>query len=635
VLDAAPDGIAVVDGDGGIVLVNAGSISSHAAGTAPTSRGETSLSPLRTAGGPLVTAISRDVTERKLAPAREQHARREAEESVALLETILSAAPVGLAFVDTDLRYVRVNDAMAAMNGLPPSAHVGRTPSELLPALGPEIESLGRRVLETNQPLLRVELEGETPAPGSTRLQWLASYYPVRTPDGRLLGVGSVVENITERQRAEAQREELLAITERARSEAERAIEIVERVQAVTDLPFAHLSLDEALPELLVRIHRMLAVDITVILLLDEQRESLRVHDAVGLDVARACQVAIPLGEGFAGRVAKEQRPIMIEAVTRHDVLNPALLERKVRSLLGVPILSHGRVLGVLHVGACERRHFTEDDGRLLQLVADRLALVIQRGRLYEVEHAARAAAEASLRARAEVERLKDDLTAMVVHDLKSPVTAIAMLTQLARRKGQDLPDSQLRALLQIERTCWEMTRLIQNVLEIGKLEEGKLPVSPAPIVLAELVDEVVIEYGPMAEQTGHRLTAAIGPDLPCVLADRALLKRVLVNLVVNALRHSGSDEVRLEGTRDTAPARLRLQVIDQGHGIAEDDQAHVFEKFASIRRSGAREPSSDTGLGLPFCKLATERMGGEIRLSSHREVGTIFTLVLPSQLVG
>ena len=103
VLDAAPDGIAVVDGDGGTVLVNAGSISSHAAGTAPTSRGETSLSPLRTAGGPLVTAIIRDVTERKLAPAREQHARREAEESVALLETILSAAPVGLAFVDTDL----------------------------------------------------------------------------------------------------------------------------------------------------------------------------------------------------------------------------------------------------------------------------------------------------------------------------------------------------------------------------------------------------------------------------------------------------------------------------------------------------------------------------------------------------
>ena len=435
--------------------------------------------------------------------------------------------------------------------------------------------------------------------------------------------------------RAEAQREELLAITERARSEAERAIEIVERVQAVTDLPFAHLSLDEALPELLVRIHRMLAVDITVFLLLDEQRESLRVHDAVGLDVARACQVAIPLGEGFAGRVAKEQRPIMIEAVTRHDVLNPALLERKVRSLLGVPVLSHGRVLGVLHVGACEPRRFTEDDRRLLQLVADRLALVIQRGRLYEVEHAARAAAEASLRARAEVERLKDDLTAMVVHDLKSPVTAIAMLTQLARRKGQDLPDSQLRALLQIERTCREMTRLIQNVLEIGKLEEGKLPVSPAPIVLAELVDEVVTEYGPMAEQTGHRLTAAIGPDLPCVLADRALLKRVLVNLVVNALRHSGSDEVRVEGTRDTAPARLRLQVIDHGHGIAEDDQAHVFEKFASIRRSGAREPSSDTGLGLPFCKLATERMGGEIRLSSHREVGTIFTLVLPSQLVG
>ena len=158
------------------------------------------------------------------------------------------------------------------------------------------------------------------------------------------------------------------------------------------------------------------------------------------------------------------------------------------------------------------------------------------------------------------------------------------------------------------------------------------MPVSGGPIVLAEIVDEVVVEYGPVAEQAGRRLVAAVGPELPCVVADRALLKRVLVNLAVNALRHSGSTEVRVEATHDPATARVRLRVIDHGRGIAEDEQERVFEKFASILRSGDRESSCDTGLGLPFCKLATESMGGEIALSSRPETGTVFTVILPSQ---
>ncbi len=398
------------------------------------------------------------------------------------------------------------------------------------------------------------------------------------------------------------------------------------------DVGLAHLSLDEELSELLGRIHRMLAVDTAVILLLDERAGSLRTHAAVGLDETRAHEVAIPVGKGFAGRIADECRPLMLEAVAPADVLDPVLLETGVRSLFGVPILNDGRALGVLHVGTREPRRFTEDESRLLQLVADCLALAIRRDRLYAVEREARATTETGLRARAAAERLKDDLSNMIVHDLKDPVNSITMLVQLALRKGQDLPTTQRNSLLQIERTCREMMRLIQNLLEIREVEEGKMPVSRGPIALAEIVDEVVVEYGPVAEQAGRRLVAAVGPELPCIVADRALLKRVLVNLVVNALRHSGSDEVRVEATLDPATARVRLRVIDHGRGIAEDDHQRVFEKFASIRRSGDSESSCDTGLGLPFCKLATESMGGEIALSSRPETGTVFSVILPSQ---
>jgi signal transduction histidine kinase len=247
-----------------------------------------------------------------------------------------------------------------------------------------------------------------------------------------------------------------------------------------------------------------------------------------------------------------------------------------------------------------------------------------------DLERAARVAEEA-LRARAEVERLKDDLTRMVVHDLKNPVNGIAMMVQLALRKAHDLPPAQRSYLGQIERTCREMTRLIQNLLEISKIEEGKMPVAEEPIVLAEVVDEVVREYAPAAQEAGRRLHVAVATDLAPARGDRALLKRTLVNLVVNALRHSGSRDVRLEGAPGPGPGEVSIRVIDHGQGIPPAEQAMVFEKFRVVRRSPTDDPSSDTGLGLPFCKLAVERMGGRIELESVPGRRTVFAVTLPT----
>jgi signal transduction histidine kinase len=238
--------------------------------------------------------------------------------------------------------------------------------------------------------------------------------------------------------------------------------------------------------------------------------------------------------------------------------------------------------------------------------------------------------AEETLAARREVEGLKSDLTNMVVHDLKNPVNGIAMMVQLALRKGAELPETHRGYLQQIDRTCREMMRLIQNLLEISKIEEGKMPVAAEPIVLAELVDEVVAEYGPVAEQTGRHLQVDVGTDLPAARGDRAIMKRVLVNLVVNALRHSGSDEVRIEGTLGPDADEITLGVRDRGRGIAAVDHARVFEKFRILRRSPTDDPAVDTGLGLPFCKLAVEQMGGRIALTSRPDDFTLFAVTLP-----
>lgn len=238
--------------------------------------------------------------------------------------------------------------------------------------------------------------------------------------------------------------------------------------------------------------------------------------------------------------------------------------------------------------------------------------------------------AEQALQAREETERLKDDLTSMVIHDLKNPVNGIVMLVQLALRKSASLPEAHVGYLRNIERTCSEMMRLIQNLLEIAKIEEGKMPVEYGVVSVRELADEVKREYGPVAEQTGRILQLDLALAVPDVIADRALLKRVIVNLVSNALRHSGSPEVVLSipdcGDADV----VTLRVTDRGTGFLPEDIERVFEKFRSVRRSPTAEPATDTGLGLPFCKLAVELMGGRIGVDSTPGEQTSFWISLP-----
>jgi PAS domain S-box-containing protein len=147
-----------------------------------------------------------------------QEANRAKEELLALLDTLLGSTPVGLAFFDPELRYVRINQALAAINGLPPEAHLGRTPHEVNPQLTPLLEPFRRYVLETVKPVTNLEISGETRAAPGEQRHWLVSYYPVRTQEGHLLGIGTVATDITERQQAE----EALS---QARDELERRVQ--------------------------------------------------------------------------------------------------------------------------------------------------------------------------------------------------------------------------------------------------------------------------------------------------------------------------------------------------------------------------------------------------------------------------
>jgi phosphoserine phosphatase RsbU/P len=160
-------------------------------------------------------------------------------------------------------------------------------------------------------------------------------------------------------------------------------------IRSVTDAALSHLGADDLLTTLLGRVREILDADTAAVLLLDSSSRQLIATAASGLEEEVSQGVRIPVGQGFAGRIAAERRPVILDRVDHGSVLNPLLLEKGIRSLAGVPLLVHGAVLGVLHVGTVRDRVFTSDDAALLQMAADRAALAVQSLRSREDQAAA------------------------------------------------------------------------------------------------------------------------------------------------------------------------------------------------------------------------------------------------------
>jgi signal transduction histidine kinase len=228
------------------------------------------------------------------------------------------------------------------------------------------------------------------------------------------------------------------------------------------------------------------------------------------------------------------------------------------------------------------------------------------------------------------LEKLRDELTQMIVHDMKNPIITIRGYTQLLL---EDFPpdDVHIDSLRRIYRNCDKLLDMAMMILDLGRLQEGKLILQPTGRRVSEVLAEVKESLDLMAEDRQIKLEIdCCDPELTAHL-DWELMTRVLVNLATNALKHSptGSTVVLYTCTAHDPAGHLVFSVIDHGEGIAKQEQSHIFEKFtqAQLRRLGGR---TDTGLGLTFCKLATEAHGGQIQVESEPGSGSKFTLWLP-----
>jgi GAF domain-containing protein/anti-sigma regulatory factor (Ser/Thr protein kinase) len=334
-------------------------------------------------------------------------------------------------------------------------------------------------------------------------------------------------------------------------------------LQRVTDAALAHLSEQELLRELLHRMTEVLHTDTAAILLYDERKDVLRAHAAKGIEEEVEQGVEIPLGKGFAGRVAAERRPIFIPDVDTGDIYNPILREKGIRSLLGVPLLVEDRVLGVLHVGTLTPRTFTDDDRDLLQLAGDRAAIAIEHAQLYELERAARRRFEAlqqvtdAALAYLPEDRLLNELLVRISAAVGSDTAAILLL----ERDGRML---RARAAKGIEEEVEQGVRIPVGQGFAGRIVAQRRAVFVDDVNHADILNPILREKG---------IRSLLG--VPLLVEGRALGVLHVGSLTPRIFTEDDRDLLQLAADR-AALAIEHAQLYEQRH-LAESLQRRLL----------------------------------------------------------
>lgn len=343
-----------------------------------------------------------------------------------------------------------------------------------------------------------------------------------------------------------------------------------------------------------------------------------------GFDVLEASDAS----EGLALWRAREPACVVMEARTVHDG-EDGLAQHLARGSAGraTPLVI---VSGVRDVGCFDR---AQRAGAIAFLppplssgeLADQVALAL---RLRESSPEGRATGERLRQQRDALLRqnlLREQLADFLVHDLKNPVNTLDLHAQLLLREGT-LSARGRDSVGMIRQEVRVMLRLIQDLLDLSKAEEGQVAPRRSPVALEALLEEVVHEQGLRAEERGVAVRVACEPVT--VSLDRAMIRRVVENLLENALRYTPpGSAVRVEVTREAE--QIELRVADAGPGIPPGLRDRVFDRFVRVEQPGDAGDHVGRGLGLAFCKLAVEAHGGSIRVEDAAP-GAIFSVRLP-----
>jgi GAF domain-containing protein len=389
------------------------------------------------------------------------------------------------------------------------------------------------------------------------------------------------------------------------------------------------LDLETVLTTIVSRAVQLSALDGGVVFEYDEGTEEFvqRAGTDPGGALAEARRTTrIRKGEGVLGRTAITLEPIQVPDITvpaaYEGRLREILVESGVRAILAVPMVREGRLIGCLGVTRNQPGEFPAETIELLRTFATQSALAIQNARLFhEIEDKSRQLEAAS--------RHKSEFLANMSHELRTPLNAVIGFSEvLLQRMFGALNEKQDEYLKDIYASGQHLLSLINDILDLSKIEAGRMELAPAPFHLPSALENAVTLVRERAARHGIALHLDLDPRLDQLVGDERKVKQVLLNLLSNAVKFTpeGGRISLKAGRRDGA---VEISVTDTGIGIAPEDQAAIFEEFRQVGSDETRKQEG-TGLGLTLAKKFVELHGGRIWVESKLGTGSTFTFTLP-----
>jgi len=408
--------------------------------------------------------------------------------------------------------------------------------------------------------------------------------------------------------------------------ELARSVEELKALGEVSQAVSSTLDLQTVLATIVAHAAVLSGTEAGAIYEFDETTEEFKLRATHGMSeelIQAVREAPIKLGETVVGRAGLTREAVQVPDILDEPVypLREAVQRAGFRALLAVPLLREEKIIGALEVRRREPGQFQKETVDLLQNFATQSALAIQNAHLFrEIEEKGRQLEIAS--------KHKSEFLANMSHELRTPLNAILGYAELILDKIYgDVPEKIQDVLERLEKNGRHLLGLINDVLDLSKIEAGQLTLSVNEYSMKEVVQTVFTSVESLAAEKNLELKITIPPDLPSGKGDEQRITQVLLNLLGNAIKFTEEGEVRVEAKASNGT--FLVSVSDTGPGLSEADQKKIFEEFRQADSSSTRKKGG-TGLGLSIAKRIIEMHGGRIWVESNLGKGSTFRFTLP-----